>query len=337
VVLALMAAPGLDAALAWDLRLETVVVLAVGVIVLLAIAAATPLGTLRIVWWAIGHPAREFRQNLRVLAGALPILLLTLALLVMSTELWVVATNLTVAELIATLTLFVGLGLCFLLMVTATRIAEAEKFSNWDKVRDCLNEQASVVRRPKGAEGYGLLDMGLGKLGVRDETRQSLFRRQRKTRDDLRRLRTSSWPEELEIDSIPDLLWRERWNIMLVALVGQGLQVLAVSVTMALFLLGFEWLAVDDSTLAAWSIDPQNGFGPWSGQHLKVTALLATFAGLSYAVSATLLSEQRELFLCQLDHKMRQRLAVRALYRVLRKLAREQYEAEQAASLPAQG
>ena len=144
-----------------------------------------------------------------------------------------------------------------------------------------------------------------------------MFRRQRNTREQLRLLRESEWPEELDIRKVPPLEWQERWNILLVAVMGQGFQVLAVSISLGLFFLIFGLLVVDDATLTAWGVEAQDGWGPWTEQHLTVSALVATFAGLSYAVSATLLSEQRDLFLCQLDHKMEQRLAVRALFREL--------------------
>jgi hypothetical protein len=98
--------------------------------------------------------------------------------------------------------------------------------------------------------------------------------------------------------------------------------VLAVTLVMAAFLLVFGLLTVDTDTLQAWDViaegeEPQEGFPPWSGQHLKVTALLAAFAGLSFAVYAALFKEQREIFFGELDRKAKQRLAVRAVYRRL--------------------
>jgi hypothetical protein len=322
VVGAVLAAPLLDAIVAYDVRMESLIVLGGGILILLAIAAATPVGALRIVWWAVGHPVREFNQNLRVLAGALPLLLLTLGVLFMTTEIWVVATNLSIGELLGTVGLFGGLGVSFLLMVTVTRIAEAASFKDWDEVRDCLDEHPQIGKRnrPRRDDDYGALDQALGKLRTPEAARRSVFRRQRDTHQHLRLLRESKWPK-LELEDVPDLEGPERWNIVLVALVGQGFQVLAVSLCLGLFFLAFGLLVVDEPTLEAWQVAPHDGWGPWTGQHFTVAALIATFAGLSYAVSATLLSEQRELFLCQLDHKMQQRLAVRALYRQLDKVS----------------
>ena len=79
-----------------------------------------------------------------------------------------------------------------------------------------------------------------------------MFRRQRNTREQLRLLRESEWPEELDIRKVPPLEWQERWNILLVAVMGQGFQVLAVSISLGLFFLIFGLLVVDDATLTAW-------------------------------------------------------------------------------------
>jgi hypothetical protein len=75
----------------------------------------------------------------------------------------------------------------------------------------------------------------------------------------------------------------------------------------------FGRLAVDRETLADWNVTPGDDTWGWSAQHWEVSALLAAFAGLSYAVSVALFKEQRELFLGELDRKVTQRLAVRTL------------------------
>jgi hypothetical protein len=322
----------------------------------LAFAAATPIGAVRILWWAAGHPFREARQNVRVLAGALPLLLLTVAFLLLTTELWVAATNLSGAELAATLGLFVALGLMFLLVLARTRIAESERFADWMEVReylgdrrpegsdavealeellsDCLDRAASFERweevrawldertRPPqdvvASDEYGALDGLLSSLHVPERWLERMFRRQRKTRRQLAQLRTNAYWDALgDVDDVERLNRRERWNITIVLVFGQGVQVLSVSLLMGSFFLLFGWLTVDEATLTAWGVTPQDGWWLWTGQHFKVAALLAALAGLSYAVYAALLKEQRELFFCELDRKTTQRLAVRALHRAL--------------------
>jgi hypothetical protein len=77
---------------------------------------------------------------------------------------------------------------------------------------------------------------------------------------------------------------------------GQVVQVLAVSAVMAAFFLLFGWLTVGEDTLKAWQVSPVDGWLGLTEQHWKVTAMLAAFAGLSYAVTASLFKDQREFF-----------------------------------------
>jgi hypothetical protein len=355
---ALLATWVVDSVVAGDIRLEATLLVAAALACLLAFAAATPLGAVRILWWAAGHPFREVRQNVRVLAGALPLLLLTIAFLLLTTELWVVATHLNSAEFVATLGLFVALGLAFLLVLASTRIADAADFADWDEVReflgdrrpsqadpidtleilvnDCLDRAASFEQwdevrrwldeRPRAhhdgePEKVGAFDGFLGSVGVPDRWLKVVFRRQRKTRQQLAQLRDSDYWDSLpDVKDVTKLKPRERANTTIVLVFGQGVQVVAVSLLMAAFFLLLGWLTVDEATLLDWGVEAQDGWWLWTGQHLKVAALLAAFAGLSYAVYAALFKEQRELFFCELDRKMTQRLAVRALHRGLGKL-----------------
>jgi hypothetical protein len=137
----------------------------------------------------------------------------------------------------------------------------------------------------------------------------------------LRRLRDETdWDDLGDLEPVK-LGWRERWNITIVMVFAQSIQVLAVTLVMALFLLAFGLLTVDDGTLQAWDVIAENAeppktvLPPWSDLHLKVIALLAAFAGLTFAVYAALFRDQREIFFGEIDRKATQRLAVRALYR----------------------
>jgi hypothetical protein len=170
-------------------------------------------------------------------------------------------------------------------------------------------------------EKVGAFDGFLGSVGVPDRWLKVVFRRQRKTRQQLAQLRDSDYWDSLpDVKDVTKLKPRERANTTIVLVFGQGVQVVAVSLLMAAFFLLLGWLTVDEATLLDWGVEAQDGWWLWTGQHLKVAALLAAFAGLSYAVYAALFKEQRELFFCELDRKMTQRLAVRALHRGLGKL-----------------
>jgi hypothetical protein len=174
----------LSAANGRELKGEAILVLTGGLALLTAVAGATRRGALRILLWAIGHPVRELRQVLLVVAGALPLLLLTLGFLFMTTELWDVATHLTTSELIGALALFGGLGIVFLVALALLRLDDIAKFSTCEDVRACLAEKPAHAD-----EEHEPLDRWLGKRKVPPRLRDLLFKRQRKTRRDLRQVR----------------------------------------------------------------------------------------------------------------------------------------------------
>jgi hypothetical protein len=294
---ALLVTWAIDSADADELDPGETLILGAALVVLLAVAAATPVGAARVFGWAVRHPFREARHNVRVLAGAFPLLLLTVAFLLVSDDLWVASTNLDTPELVATLGLFVALGLAFLVALAWTRVDAAATFDDWTQVCACLGDgrghQADPLKR--------------------------VSRRELEFRHQLHQLRhQTDWKALPDVADIERMKSSERWNITMVVVFGQGVQVLAVSLLMAGFFLLFGWLTVDHATLQDWKIKPQDGPLLWTDQHLKVAALLASFAGLSYAVYATLFREHRELFFYELDRKTTQRLAVRALYRGLK-------------------
>jgi hypothetical protein len=331
VLVAITTTAAIDAVVEWHDEIRVVLLWAAWVAVALVIAAATPLGTLRVFAWAAGHPFREAARNIKVLAGAIPLLLLTVAFLFMTTEIWHVATFLTPEELGGAVGLFVLLGACFLFVLARSHITEAQRFDGWKDVRACIRSRRADPLAALEAAVTECLDKG---ASFEDwaAARKWLEERKQiappasgdatgpgallKTLDE-----KTPWGALGDFE-VPDLEWRERWNINIVLLFGQSVQVLAVTLVMAAFLLVFGLLTVDTDTLQAWDViaegeEPQEGFPPWSGQHLKVTALLAAFAGLSFAVYAALFKEQREIFFGELDRKATQRLAVRAVYRRL--------------------
>jgi hypothetical protein len=103
------------------------------------IAAVTPLGTVRIAVWTVSHPFREAPHNVKVLAGAIPFLLLTLAFLLLTNELWTVATHLSTVEFVGTLSLFALLGFA-LFLFEAVRIEKAAEFRDWTAVRRAMRD-----------------------------------------------------------------------------------------------------------------------------------------------------------------------------------------------------
>lgn len=344
ILVAIAATMVADAAYEWHEEHKVALLALAWASIVLVIAAATPLGALRIVVWAAGHPFREAAQNVKVLAGGLPLLLLTVGFLFLTSELWHVATYLSPPALAGAVGFFVVPGGFLLFVLARSHIAEAQRFADWNAVRACLGD-----RRPDPLAPLETLEAAVNecldraaKFNEWQDVRDWLDERKRRAAAEnadrpngatngaalrLQRLRDESPWGELGNLAVPDLGWRERWNITIVLLFGQAVQVLAVTLVMAAFLLAFGRLTVREDTLEAWQVipkegTPQDGFLGWSGQHLKVTALLAAFAGLSFAVYAVLYKDQREIFFGELDRKATQRLAVRALYRRLLEIPR---------------
>jgi hypothetical protein len=362
---------------AGDIRIKTAIAATVALAVVGAIAAATPMGAARIIGWAILHPFREWRQNVRVLAGGLPLLLLAVGLLLLTTELWQVTTRMTTAEFVGALGLFTLIGLTSLAVLAHDRIEHAARFRSWNDVIDCLDDEPARPSDPS-ADLEKLVNDCLDRAATFDtwgEARAWLESRDGEEPQLLHVERRRGLPERMEqqpgvaamqrgwqthlkrtsgplaemrhaMDAhlpegqyeVPPLSWQERGNLMLVVLVGQAVQILALALVLALFFLVFGALTVDETTVKVWAgqtVDAQHPVHQvlwmWTGQHLKVSALLAAFAGLTYAVTATLLKEQRDLFFGELDRKTTQRLAVRLVHGRLDKKQR-QLKAESAAA-----
>ena len=297
------------------------VAVAVAVAALLAVTAATPIGSLRIAAWALGHPFREMAENAKVAAGALPLLLLTVAFLFPTSELWDAATFLSIPELVGTVGLFAGLGAAFLLVLGWARIGDVETFADWEAVRACLADRHPDPKTMSETEVKAALHSAealADQAAVCEGVSALLAGNAAKHRLVLLR-GAVSWPEHGKVGDVPPLDEKARWNITVVLVFGQVVQVLAVTVVMGVFFLLFGSLTVGHDTLKAWEVSPVDGWFGLTQQHWKVTAVLAAFAGLSYAVTASLFKDQREFFFGELDRKTLQRLGVRALYhRLLR-------------------
>lgn len=292
------------------------------------------------LFWAVGHPFREARQTTRVLAGAIPFLLLTLAFLLLTNELWIVSAHLSTAEFIGAISLFAFFGIV-LFVFEAIRIERAAEFDQWTKVRramhlnreqpvapiEALVEDCMAHANSLGPAAHAWLAARLTAAAAADPSDEPDIDREQKLlsadpsasqEEMIEFLRVSRWPELPEIEPFTDLHFPERLNITFLVAFALSVQVLAVGIVMGIFFLVFGRLAVDEDTLADWKVKSHDGWLGWSTEHWEVSALLAAFAGLSYVVSVALFKEQRELFLGELDRKVKQRLAVGALNRALR-------------------
>jgi hypothetical protein len=131
---------------------------------------------------------------------------------------------------------------------------------------------------------------------------------------------------EVGSDSAP-LSRRQLLNVGLVMFVSQGVQVLLVSVMIAIFLTVFGVLAVDDSIRTRWIGNPGNVlvhfhlFGErleLTSQLLRVAVGLAAFSGFYFAIAIFTDSTYREEFLDELTGEMRRSFKQRSEYLRLR-------------------
>jgi hypothetical protein len=131
---------------------------------------------------------------------------------------------------------------------------------------------------------------------------------------------------EAKADDIP-LRRRQRLNVGLVMFVSQAVQVLIVSLVIALFFTVFGMLAIDDAVRAEWlgsEGDVLLEFGLFGEQIevtrelLRVAIGLGAFSGFYFAIAMLTDSTYREEFLQELTDEMRASFAARAEYLRLR-------------------
>jgi hypothetical protein len=129
-----------------------------------------------------------------------------------------------------------------------------------------------------------------------------------------------------EVSGAPDAppLSSRQWiNLGLVVLFSQGLQVVIVTATVFVFLLGFGCLVVTAPLVESFVGAPPHVLATldlWGRQMvlteelLRVAGFLAVFSGFYFAVSVLTDQTYREEFLAEVVDDLRQALAVRAVY-----------------------
>lgn len=116
-----------------------------------------------------------------------------------------------------------------------------------------------------------------------------------------------------------DLSRRERFNIGLVAVFSQALQITFVAVSVFGFFVLFGFLAIPADTTAAWTGEAPNvlaGDGlVVTEELLRVAGFLGAFTGMYFTVVLSTDATYREEFAEDVAPRIRQALAVRAVYR----------------------
>lgn len=246
-------------------------------------------GVFPLTRWAAGRLWAQLGALLGLLVRALPLLLLFVVFLFLTPELWQVAASLNGPYLALSIGLFVALGIVFVVGRIPQEVGALAEF------RDAGDLHALVEDTPA----------------------RSLFHGPERPDQ-------SGEPGGLEAVPDPPPLVRRQWgNVGLVLLVGQGVQILFVSLMIGMFLVVFGLIAVSPKTATAWvgrDVHELVGGDLWGRQValtaelLQVAAFLSAVAGFSFTLSLLTDSAYRREFLNDVVQEIRQAFAVRAVY-----------------------
>jgi hypothetical protein len=128
---------------------------------------------------------------------------------------------------------------------------------------------------------------------------------------------------ERDVGGGPPLDTQQRFNVGLVMFVSHALQVLVVSLAVGVFFVAFGLLATPGSLLQTWVGKPPEELVTIAGvqlyaELLRVSAAIAAFSGLYYAIAVLTDATYREEFLSDLEASMRETFSARAEYLALR-------------------
>jgi hypothetical protein len=107
----------------------------------------------------------------------------------------------------------------------------------------------------------------------------------------------------------------ERWNLILVLLVVQTVQVLLLSLTVFAFLMVFGWITMTGPVVDAWQTDPEFTA---SRALVQVSVFLASFSGLYLMVSTVTDDAYRAQFFGGVTRELERAVGMRAVYLALR-------------------
>jgi len=107
----------------------------------------------------------------------------------------------------------------------------------------------------------------------------------------------------------------ERWNLVLVLVIIQGVQVLLLTLSVFLFLLVFGSLVMTEPVMDSWLGTKESGF---TVDLVQVSVFLAAFSGLYLTVSTVTDETYREQFFGDVMHELRRAVGVRAVSLALR-------------------
>jgi uncharacterized membrane protein len=238
--------------------------------------AATTLRVRVIARWAVGRTFRSLGMMFPLVTRALPLLLLFVTFLFINTEVWMVANSLDGGVLALADMFFAAMAVGFLLV----RLPE-----EMDRVDDDVDPRRLTAR----TVGTPVADAAAEVFEGTDEER----------------LR-----EVVEVTGL------QKWNLVLVLLFSQAVQVLLLAAAVLVFFLVFGSVVMQPGVVEAW-IGPEE-YTDVTGPLLKVSVFLAGFSGLYFTVGAVTDETYRQQFFTSVTKELERAVAVRAVYLTLR-------------------
>ncbi|MBO9520257.1 MAG: hypothetical protein J7518_01865 [Nocardioidaceae bacterium] len=230
--------------------------------------------------WALGHTFDSLGLLFPLATRALPLLLLFMTFLFINTEVWQVATTMDHGVLWVAVLLFAAFAIGFLLV----RLPEEV-----DRADDAMGG----VRLLRGCQGTPVEEVA-----------------ERYADDD--------------VAEIAQVRGYEAGNLVFVLLVTQAVQVLLLSLAVYLFFVIFGAVAINEHVMLTWLGKGEvhwliPGWHVISLELLQVSTFLAAFAGLYFTVYAVTDETYRTQFFGSLLDDLQRAIAVRAVYRLLRR------------------
>lgn len=269
---------------------------AVNLGLLIVIYLATSYGVVPTLRWGVSKLGVQLEAISGLLIRALPLLALFVTFFFLTAEVWQSAGITTGPAYWLAISLFVLVGVFFVLTRMPSELHELGTFASWDEIRE-------LVSATPAAE----LAVDPGEVGGVDAGPGGGF------------------------DGVASLSNRQRANVVLVTLFSQAVQIVIVSLAIGTFFSVLGMLLVSRSTIASWT-----GLSPESlhvlasfhlgGRELVVTeptlrvaGFVTAFAGLQFTMNLLTDPLYRAEFRSEIVGEIRQAFAVRAVY--LRTLA----------------
>lgn len=234
----------------------------------------TSYGVVPMFGWASRHLARQIGDMVNLFLKSLPLLLLFSAFLFLNAEIWQVASDMPDVFVVIVVLGLVAIGCGFVSLALRHLLDDLNQFSSWREIdRLCANTPYAGCPSPEADVQVTSLNRGA------------------------------------------------KTNLVLLLFVAQSIQVLLVASMVWAFYVGFGLFTVREATIGQWTTLPEvdvwwraSPFGHdivLTRPLVVVSALIAAFSGLQFAVSAVTDEAYRRDFGEEITAEIRESLAVR--------------------------